>query len=129
MGYKTCLEFLNSSIVVSLNFKNPPASNCFSARRKRGKHPDLVFNQHNVLLSSNFDPFAFKRCLHCFSISYILITVIRLITLPLRDRGKTLLPMASMFSEETTSTGEGVRSVSKSFNVSVGKTKTEDFSR
>ena len=37
--------------------------------------------------------------------------------------------MASMFSDETTSTGEGVVSVSKSFNVSVGEIGTEDFSQ
>ena len=51
------------------------------------------------------------------------------ITLPLRDRDKTLISMASMFSDETTSTGEGVVSVTKSFNVSVGKIGTEDFSK
>ena len=35
--------------------------------------------------------------------------------------------MASMYSDETTSTKERLVSVWKSFNVSVGKTRTEDF--
>ena len=66
LGFETSIEPLNSSVAVSLNFENPPASNCFLGEAEKAHC--LVLNQRIVLFSSSFDPFVFKRSIHCFTI-------------------------------------------------------------